>query len=265
VKIATPKVVLENDVWWNGYKANGKTKIDLNKYSVDSKLTVKGITSGTFTWTVTSGSNRIELAKGATSKTFSSTITETNDNSIYVYAKAGSLKKEDITIQLQIGGTKITDFKMTVYRPKYTVIYHVRHIDWDTGFPPYFGNYGYKSVFSYWLLNQFKKPVPDYPICEFFPGKWKNIKKNSWKNTKANGYKTNKRGQFADTIGMSSNHPDTMHPQTPLGSVLIRTRLQEIRSGTSKPAKNTGLLLRTNTIRQYLDHGSIVTKGKKFK
>ena len=263
VKVTVPKLTLANEVWWNGYNSDGKTKINLSRYPVSSQLKVEGVSSGTFVWSIIIGSDRVELAKDKTSTAFSSTITEDNDNSIYVYAKAGSVKENDITIQLQFNGLVICDRKMTVYSPKSVKVVNIKHKRWRTSLFG-FSNEGYKTILTYRLLSQFDKIIPQYPVGELFSSNWYSVIQNKWKPGDTGGYFTNDNGQFTDTISVSSPNPDSQYPNNPLGTVLVRYITQQIRSGKVNATKNVGLLLRTNIVREYLDHGSIVTDGKEI-
>jgi len=150
------KVELANNVWWNGYDSDGTTRLDVTGHSVHSKLTATGVSVGNFEWSIVAGATKVELAGDETSTTYSSSITEINDNSIAVFAKAGSSPPgDDVTIQLKINGNPVCDFKMSVYMPTtldLTSVVHSNHTKTVFGIPFL---KGYDSYFHYTLKDQF--------------------------------------------------------------------------------------------------------------
>lgn len=145
------------DLWW----FNGEYPDD---YAVEVTLTVAGETSGTFAWTVTEGTSKVDLNNGGAG---ADSITATNDNSvtlISVAASAGAATlTNDITISLKLGSITLGSFETVVLAPDHLVHLQNRSSAHATN--------GYETFIDYRIEDQFNRVLPDYvPVNELWTG-----------------------------------------------------------------------------------------------
>lgn len=271
IKVTNFDLALGNAVWWHGYDSDGTTKLNVSGLPGSSSLTVHGVSTGSFKWSITAGSGKLELAADQASTTFSTSVTEADDNSIYVRAKAGSAAPgQDITVQLTNNGDLVSNIKMTVGQATSLDLINVTHARWRNtilGIPV---SDGYKSTIEFELKHQLGGAILNYPIGEYFPSAWIDVLANDWPIGTRSGGSSSPAGIVSDDHGVSVNSaffPQSEQPNTPLGSTLIRHTPQNIRAGKSTANLadiSAGVPLQILTINHYLDHASIVIGGTEY-
>jgi hypothetical protein len=134
----------DHDLWWfNGANASN--------YHEQVNLTVSGITEGTFVWTVTAGTDKVNFENDA------DTITTTDDNTVGLKSTAGSGALNDVTVTVKIDDTDNTaGGNVTVYTPQAEVQTGVT----DHNFTYMGHNNGYDSRHNFQVRDQFGDVLP---------------------------------------------------------------------------------------------------------
>ncbi len=256
----------EAPLLWSGYDVDGTTRLDPHpQFGPSTKLTAIGASQGTFIWTIKSGNDLAELSTGEDSDNFSSSVSETDDNCVLLRAKDGSVDENDkVIVELKTDGNVVDTRDMVVHEPAECRLISIEHNKHPDG-------HGYETIVTYRLITQTGYSLSNYPVGEVFPqGGWQNDQTNTWPSGKIGGGPTRPGGYFPDGIGVVEGpltYPPIYEPPNEdegLGDNLVRHITQEIRAGKGVGVNGDvefGILLRTNIIREYTDHASIVTKG----
>ena len=85
--------ISQNTPLW--YFGTGAPASDFTLGSTSATLTANGVSSGTFHWTVTTGTTKVAFANNGT------TITNTDSNTVTIHSTSYSTDANDVTVQLQ--------------------------------------------------------------------------------------------------------------------------------------------------------------------
>lgn len=259
------------NLYWNGYDTDGSLLV-AGVYSPESDLSISGISSGTLKWVITEGKEKLEMAKDNNpGESFSSSVTETGDFSVHIRAKGATDVDGQTTIVLLHNNVLVHTFSSKIRTPKTATIKDITHSAWAE----YAGlvkiSDGYVAVVRYELKDQYGDILRVYPVGEFFPDGWTSHMLNFWTSGQQGGGWTDNDGIFIDRIGISTyfllDAPWATAPQSPLGSTLIRSIPQYLRAGKSScnlSDSSAGVAIRTNILREYLDHASVVTDDVEY-
>jgi hypothetical protein len=138
------------ELWW----FNGENPI---YYDTEVTLTASGLSTGSFEWTVTAGTGKVDLNNGGAD---SDTITATDDNTVVMKSTAASTSTGGVTVQLEHNGTVACTIDTEVYAPD--SLDHIDNNDINC-------LDGYMTYVTYTTLDQFGDPLPsDVEMTEYF-------------------------------------------------------------------------------------------------
>jgi hypothetical protein len=257
-----PTISKDRNLWWFGNGITPPTGFNLG--GVTATLTATGAGNGTYVWTVTNGSNRLQFENGLSS------ITKTNTNTVGVSSKNFSTAANDVTVQLQFtptGGTAMTvPYSLSIDSP-YKMVpdpdnpYTDKSVnacsDTVSG-----GINGYKTQAIYTAISFFGVTLANIGINEDFASYADDYTGNNWPVQQACGTSgicgnLPSNGQFADTMCVVdptgiSLYPAVYTPQNPLWTVKIDHASQFWYVGSGTPA--VGVEVQSDTQQYYQDH-----------
>ncbi len=148
-KIAVYKIIQSDELWW----FDG---VDAANYSEEITLTAQGLPSGIFKWDVIAGADKVNFGNGSDTQTATT-------NSVIVKSTGASSPPSgnDVTIQLAYNGEILGTYLLTVYTHAYCSTGPVSPID------SAYLVYGYKTVYTFTLKDQFNRPIPGLEINEY--------------------------------------------------------------------------------------------------
>ena len=228
VTVILYKIVQSDELWW----FDGA---DAANYAEEITLTAIGLSSGTFNWQVTQGSDKVSLINP-------------NSNPVTVRSIGASTTEGDIHIKLTHNGNYVTAYNLTVYTPSSCSL--ESHYPDDLAW----GLYGYKTVYEFTLKDQFGTPIPnlevnevigpftnDYSPCWGWPDPWT---RNAW---------TANEGKFKDEYKVSVleaiGHPSTTWPGESGWDTPVRHATQWYRGGSLR--SGIGKLFKQHTIQLF--------------
>jgi len=94
-------------------------------YPEQMTTSVIGITTGTFAWTVTAGTDKVDFGNNSDSQT----ITD-NSGAVIVKSTGASTAEDDVNLELKHNGTKIADHKVTVSAPQHNELLSDQDSEW---------------------------------------------------------------------------------------------------------------------------------------
>ena len=215
-------------VWWfNGATPSG--------YAVSITLSAWPTNCSSYSWTVSSGSDKANLSGQTANKT-------------NVTGKALSTASGDVGVTVTAGGATSNPYPITVRGPK-TLVAGATTDQCNS-------DYGYDSFLNYTIKDNLSALLlSSIPLSE----KWTSAVTNdytnaNWRRGDAAGY-TSPDSTFADHIqgealSLPANPTPTCPP--PLGSTPVQHWGQEWRVGSSTPG--SGARVQTDNIQKYLDH-----------
>jgi hypothetical protein len=223
------QVTQDHDLWWfNGQSPGGG-------YNITATLTAQGTSSGTFTWSVTAGSSKVQLVNGST---IASTITVLNNNSIIITSTAPSAAAAtvtpDVTIQVAYTGPVGSGTCQTN-----TVVFAPDHLHNNGATDTADATWGYQSYIHYEIRNQFDVAVPlAVPVNEnWISGVVTNYSGMNWPRGPAGGLADTTGANFDDDIGgaAAGYTPAAVGPSNPNAGVAVCHWTGAWRVGSATP------------------------------
>ena len=236
--IVVLKLVMDNNLWWfNGADPGGG-------YNITGTLTAQGLSTGTFRWDITAGTDKVLLSKGGVD---TATITATDDNTILVKTTgASSPPGNDVAVTLTYNGNIVYSYYFTVRKPGTPQLL--------TGYPKDFAtSYGFKTKYGFNLVDQFGVVVPyEMPINESF-GPVHNDVWNTWVAGTPNGINTLNK-HFYDHYSPNPltylfYWPSPVNPTNSAAWNPIMWETQYYRAGSLTPG--VGILIKQHTLQIY--------------
>jgi hypothetical protein len=225
--------------WFLGSGVSDATNGYYNQAALtgDSNCGAGDTCSSTPYWSVTSGSSNATLSCSVCT---SQTLT----------ALAGSSSVGDIGMTISIGGFTSSPFTFTVGTPR-SVVASVN----GTAISDFAMSDGFSTHIYYSNKDQFGNTLPSIALNEQF-GTVTNDQTNNWANPTAGGigsYGSNEWYDWLYFYSCSGATPLCTNPQTPLSSNAVKHDAQSWRVGSS--TVGTGVLVQTDNLQYYVDHG----------
>ena len=224
-----PTISGPQTVWWfNGATPSG--------YPVSITLSAWPTNAGSYSWTISSGSDKANLS--------GQTANQTNVTGKALSTAPGG----DVGVTVTAGGATSNPYPITVRGPK-TLVAGATTDQCNS-------NYGYDSFLNYTIKDNLSAPLPSStPLSENWTSAVTNDYTNAnWRRGDPQGY-TSPDSTFADDIqGEAFSLPANPTPSCPppLGSTPVQHWGQEWRVGSSTPG--SGARVQTDNIQKYLDH-----------
>ncbi len=244
-RITDPQVAVDGPVelwWFNGEDALQYSESGLlqaNKGQMQINIFDKG-GNGEVQWKVVNGKDQVTLEDDDDATiTGDEVSTGILDDTVTVKSTAGSLKKNDVVVQLIIDGRLVGDTSLTVKKPDSQMITGFT----DMGPPNPNPNklVGYLSLYTFKILDQFGDVLPkQVEVNEVF-GVKTEIAPNNWLVPKADGA-TQSPDAAEDGYGELTSNPATSpQPVSDAKAVnagdKIRTLIQTHFVGSETPGK----------------------------
>ncbi|MGH9511694.1 MAG: Ig-like domain-containing protein [Terriglobales bacterium] len=248
----TPKISQNTPLWYFG---NGiPTPSGFTLGSTSATLTASGGGSGTYGWSITSGSSKAVL-QGTTSGQ--------NITSVTIASTSYSTAQNDVTVQLQFeptnGNSSVqTSYSLSIDSPYKLVVGTIA----DNGASinsscdnPDGGSDGYSTKLPYTVMSFFGTAMGFAPMNESFSNISDDYIGNNWPTYSVKPGTANYNGQFVDEICVIASPgaltPSPLPPQN--GSVKIDHGQQAWFAGIETEAE--GVEVQSDTLQRYQDHG----------
>jgi hypothetical protein len=249
----TPTISQSQNLWYFGSGISAPSGFTLGGTS--ATLTASGGGSGTYAWSITSGSS-IAALRGTTSGQNLTTVT--------IASTSYSTSAKDVTVQLQFtpsgGSTLPVTYSLSVdspyeMDPDGVTDKGVNSCSDTTGG----GTNGYKSQAIYTALSFFGVTLNNIGVNETFGTQVDDFSGNNWPPNTPGGLTIPSSNTFADTICAvgPTLTPAPLTPQTPLSSEKIVHSAQSWFVGSV--TSGTGVEVQTDTQQYYIDHGRHLT------
>ncbi len=247
-----PSISQNTNLWYFGGGIPVPSGFTLG--STSANLTANGAITGTFTWTITSGTSKLQLENGST------TITKTNANTVGVSSISYSTQADDVTVQLQYtpsGGSAISvSYSLTIDSPYKLLAGSVTNSGAKgiTCNNPPTGTSGFDSKVNYTIVSFLGVQISNIGVNETFATAVDDYIGNNWPVSVAGGTTTT-TGAFYDNICVifPTGTPPSLAPQSPLSGVKIDHTSQFWFVGSTTSA--AGVEVQSDTLQRYQDHG----------
>lgn len=228
------KIEQDYNLWW----FNGENAAN---YHEEVTLTANGTTTGSFHWTVTAGTDKVNFENDTDD------ITLNNDNDVGVKSTAASATNNDVSIQLAINGQNVCTHQITVYAPTSSpVIAGPTDSSWGPGF---------QTLYTMEVRDQFGTQLPnDIEVNEDF-GTWvSDFAGENWPEPSPNGVMA-AGAQFTDTYAYQwqGATPQPVNPIDPNANVTVQHAPQYYRAGNT--TIGDGIQVKTHTLQFYRGKG----------
>jgi hypothetical protein len=233
-------------VWWfNDYNSPDSTH-----YPLISTLNASESGSGSYTFRITSGSDKAGLGPDLASSYV------TSSNQVDVTSRKCSANANDVVVTVERNGQTSAPLSLTVRCPS-----HIQQdsIDYEAA-----NVFGFVTIITYSVWDNLNTKLPyDLPVNEYFTTEIiKDYSGTNWERSTPNGHMTG-NVTFTDSIGIDEDlsgytfDPWIPTPEAP-SSNLSQTRIthfgQQFWIGTLNPG--TGVHVQNDTLVFYLDHGA---------
>jgi YD repeat-containing protein len=263
----TPVITQQQDLWYfNGltpqFFTDGAVQVILSASPNDESLH--------YVWTITAGSNQVVFDNNSATKDTG------NINNLIIKSIGASKLQNDVKVQVTItdasGASASGLIALTVKVPFAVTASPTPPTDQAVGFTcSSTGTTGWRSEFSYTIVNQLGQPVKNAGINEQFLLPKTDVQPNNWPVPSEGGALAS-TGTFFESIcvdqdSVQPRNPAPLLPQSPLTSQIIDQIPQDWKVGDgcgSTPSNPTGQcslgihlgvpVLRDNQTR-YIDHG----------
>ncbi len=252
-----PTITQGQNLWFFGF--SNPTPPNFTLGSVQTTFTASGVSSGTFSWTLSDGS-KASFASGGTVQT--SITTTTNTVTVYGAGFSTSLGDETLSLSVDTGGATLTASKsFTVDSP-----YKLSSAgatgpdavgDCAPSYPP--GNIGWHSRYNWQMLSRFSTALSGMSLNENF--------------TNVQDYQANNLGFTPNgspgISGVSTFHddyclanqiaarPPSKPPQSPLTTAPVDSATQFYNLGSNVVGE--GVNVQTQTLTRYQDHATVTS------
>ncbi len=239
------KITQDKKLWYFA----GENPATFTDGAIEVTLKAEGLTTGTYTWDVTAGQDKVNFENDADN------ITKSNVNTVKVKSTKASVTTNDVSINLTFNGASIcSPYMLEVRAPKRLLPTGVSDDGrgFDCNHP---GIDGYLSQISYLILNQFDEAVRNAGINETFGAKT-DIETNNWVLNIPGSFPA-PTGAFADQVCVASSllrDPDPLPPQTPRTTRKIDLLPQKWFSGSL--SNGAGIQVQTDVVNRFIDHGT---------
>lgn len=246
-----PQISISPQLWYfNGNPAPSGFTLG----STTATLTASGGGAGTYGWSITSGSS-IAALQGTTSGT--------NVTSVQIASTSNSTTENDVTVQLQFEPSNGTESVQTSYSLSVDSPYKMVSLGSTTNagvagpcnaVPVPKGTAGFESLVPYTIVSFLGTQISKIQMAETLNNQQISYSGENWP-FKANTFVT-PDGTFDDEICQvtsSTIAPKPLVPQSPLTNIVIDQFSQTWTSGGGSVAP--GLIVQTDTLRRYIDHG----------
>ena len=246
--IGKPTITGPTTLWWfNDYPSP-----DTTHYPIVVSLTASSSTSNSYTYRITSGSDKAGLGPNLGTTYFSSS------NTVNLGSRMSSDMEGDVVVTVTVRGISSDPIHITVRRPAYLQFEGVSYFAGPEDQP-----YGFRTQISYSVWDNLSTRLPtSVPVNEYFTtGIIRDYPGTDWQRSDPNGYSTDSTAKFFDTLGVFQSSlifggwtPRPQSPGNPLSSSRIIHFHQQFWVGTLNPG--TGVLVQDDTLVLYLDHGA---------
>jgi hypothetical protein len=248
----TLSITKDKSLWFFGLGNTPPQQFTLG--STNATLTANNVNSGTFSWTITSGSSRLHFENG------SSSITKTNVNTVGITAVGYSTALGDTVVNLtytpsgeaQSSGS----FSLSIdspYKLLSTGPTSNRGVTGASCSNPPTGTNGYQSLVPYRAISFFGIQIANIGLNEVFSSQADDLIGATWAPFQAGSY-TTPDGTFVDNLcAINQNGPVSLPPQNPLSTVKIDHTNQAWAIGSL--SIGSGVLVQTDVTQRYQDHG----------
>jgi YD repeat-containing protein len=249
-----PTITQDHDLYW----FNGENPPGFTDGGIQATLTASGeVTSGTYSWVITTGTNKVLFGNNGTS--FTSTA-----NSVVIKSIGRSTTPNDVSISVTYtdgNGSASAAASLSVRAPSKLSPGSPPATDQgvgaDCGVP---GTTGFRSFISYTIFDQFDRIVHNSGINEHLGQEVPTIG-NNWGVPTEMGSAT-PDGTFADEICVAGTNlfdPLATAPQNPLSSAEVDRIDQAWYAGSTNTAfpfhLHPGVRVQNNTMQRFIDHG----------
>ncbi len=231
--LVAPSISLNPSLWFFG--TGVPTPPNFNLGATSATLTANGTgSSGTYQWTVTSGTSEVAFSNGGQS------INITNSNTVVIYATSFSTGLNDVSAQVVFtpaGGTASPPgtLSLTIDSPYQLVLQQVFPSVGVSACAPNYptGNAGWYEFVPYLLKSRFGVTMGNTPVNESFGQRMDSYSHNSWPTPTPGPWTTGSLGTYSDNLCvLGSGTPTPLPPQSPLSNVLVFQLEQTWSAGT---------------------------------
>ncbi len=219
--------------------------------ATSASLTETGLKAGTFTWTITNGSAKVQFSNGQ------SAITTTNQTTVTLQSIAASNAQNDVTVgfsyQPTEGPAVIASYQLGVDTPSRSISRGI--VDYGRALNDCYtsGNVGYTTYLNFQVVSLFGASISNAYAVESFGPTVTDYPKTNWAQITAGPPTITQSGLFTDQIcyTVPGAFPALQPPATPPNMVLINHAVQTWTVGN----KTGGVNVQTETLQRYQDHG----------
>jgi hypothetical protein len=253
----TPTLSLSQPLWFFGSGVTPSSQFTLG--GVQSVVTASGVTGGSYSWTITSGTDVVSFSSSGQQSTSTA-----NGNSVTIYSINATSTSNDATIQVSWtpsggGNASTATLDVNVDFPYELSPYSTDNsgIGYPPGCSPNFtsGSLGYYSLIAYEVLSYNGVLMPNVDLNENLVSRVDDYPGNDWISSQPSGASTDSAGILRDALcALNPNGTPRSLPPGAQRTIPVYHQTQTWFIGSQTVGSGVGV--QTDTMQKYRDHGA---------